>query len=260
MADLLRHLRRHLVAYLALFVALSSTGYAASGKLLPSNSVGSAQVINGSLQKADLSTRAIAALHGLRGARGVQGINGAPGAQGPQGPAGPQGAQGPPGLLASPNEFEGLPCQSPDGPGTTEAVVDRAYGSHPGITTGSGYNGMGLACIRADNLEPNDTRGQATDATAFESGGFRWVSGTISPAGNDDWYKLSGVDLGGNVILLDSVRSLMDVYRNGTQVAAGTECYTTSAGPADWEIRVHVARLDYYSLDFNLPSGEVVCP
>ena len=60
------------------------------------------------------------------------------------GPVGPQGAQGPAGLLASPNGFEGLPGQSPNGPGTTEAVVDRAYGSHPGTTTpGSGYNGMG---------------------------------------------------------------------------------------------------------------------
>jgi hypothetical protein len=86
------------------------------------------------------------------------------------------------------------------------------------------------------------------------------VSGTIYPAGNDDWYKLTGVDLGGNVILLDSLRSLMDVYRNGTQVAAGTQCYTTSAGAADWEIRVYATRLDYYSLDFKLPPSEMVCP
>jgi len=133
-------------------------------------------------------------------------------------------------------------------------------GATPGATTGNGYNGMGLACIHADDLEPNDTRAGATDATTFINGGGRWASGTISPAGNDDWYKLTGVDLGGNVILLDSVRSLMDVYRNGTQVAADTQCYTTSAGAADWEIRVHVARLDYYSLDFNLPPGELVCP
>ena len=51
MPGLLQHVRRNLVAYLALFVALTSTGYAASAKLLPRNSVGSAQVINGSLQK-----------------------------------------------------------------------------------------------------------------------------------------------------------------------------------------------------------------
>jgi Collagen triple helix repeat (20 copies) len=200
---------------------------------------------------------------GTHGVRGRQGLQGRQGVQGPPGPPGSQGVQGPPGpagLLASPNELEGLPCQSPNGPGTTEAVVDHDSGSHPGATTGGGINGIGLACIRADDLEPNDTRAQATDATSFVSAGFRWAAGTIYPAGNDDWYKLTGVDLAGNAIFLDSVRSLMDVYRNGTQVAAGTQCYTTSAGAADWEIRVYAARLDYYSLDFNLAPAEVACP
>jgi hypothetical protein len=256
-----RHLRRNVVAYLALLFALSGTSYAAATKLLPANSVGTKQVINGSLLKKDFKPGQLP-----RGARGAQGSPGRAGPQGLRGPAGPQGAQGargsqgaqgPAGLLTSPNELEGLPCQSPSGPGTTEAVVDRDSGSHPGTTTGSGYNGIGLACIRADDLEPNDTRAQATDATSFESGGERWAAGTISPAGNDDWYKLTGVDLGGTVILLDSLRSLMDVYRNGTQVAAGTQCYTTSAGAADWEVRVYVARLDYYTVNFNLP---IACP
>ena len=250
-----RHLRRNVVAYLALLFALSSTSYAAATKLLPANSVGTRQVINGSLLTKDFKPGQLP-----RGARGLQGSPGPAGPQGAQGPPGPQGVQGPAGLLASPNQLEGLPCQSPNGPGTTEAVVDHDYGSHPGATSGNGYNGMGLACIRADDLEPNDTRPQATDATSFESGGFRWASGTISPAGNDDWYKLTAVDLGGNAILLDSVRSLMDVYKNGVQVASGAKCYTTSAGAANWEIRVYAPRLDYYTLEFNLPPPEVVCP
>jgi len=58
----LQHLRRHAVAYVALFAALSGTSYAAATKLLPKNSVGSRQVINGSLQKVDLSKKAVAAL------------------------------------------------------------------------------------------------------------------------------------------------------------------------------------------------------
>src|SRR6476619_1014844 len=87
-----RHFRQHFVAYLALFFALSSTGYAAVSKLVPNNSVGSAQVINRSLQKGDLSVKAVAALHGTRGVRGPQGIQGA------QGPAGSQGAQGAQGI------------------------------------------------------------------------------------------------------------------------------------------------------------------
>lgn len=258
-----RHLRRNVVAYLALLFALSGTSYAAATKLLPANSVGTKQVINGSLLKRDFKSGQLP-----RGARGPQGSPGRLGPQGLQGPAGPQGAQGPrglqgaqgaAGLLTSPNELEGLPCQSPDGPGTTEAAVDRDLASHPGATTGNGTNWIGLACIRADDLEPNDTRAQATDATLFiENGDLRWASGTISPAGNDDWYKLTGVDLVGNVISLGSLRSLMDVYRNGTQVAAGAQCYTTSAGAANWEIRVYATRLDYYNVYFNLPPS--VCP
>jgi len=53
-----RYLARHHVALLALFVALGGTAVAASNALVPKNSVGSAQVINGSLQKADLSRKA----------------------------------------------------------------------------------------------------------------------------------------------------------------------------------------------------------
>jgi hypothetical protein len=82
MAALTGHLRRNLVAYLALFVALGSTSYAAGTKLLPRNSVGTHQVINGSLQRVDLSARAVKALRGRRGPAGRVG---------PQGPRGPQG-------------------------------------------------------------------------------------------------------------------------------------------------------------------------
>jgi hypothetical protein len=254
MKSVLRHLRGNLVAYIALLFAFSSTSYAAATNLLPANSVGTKQVINRSLLTKDFKPGQLP-----RGARGAQGSPGPAGAQGAQGPAGSQGAQGPAGLLTSPNELEGLPCQSPNGPGTTEAVFDNEFGSHPGATTGNGYNGIGLTCIRADDLEPNDARPQATDATSFISGGERWAGGTIYPAGNDDWYKLTGVDLGASVILVDSLRSLMDVYRNGTQVAAGKHCYATSAGAANWEIRVYAPRLDYYTVDFNLPA-EVACP
>jgi hypothetical protein len=73
------------ISLVALFAALGGTSYAAVTKLLPKNSVGSAQVINGSLQKVDLSAKARSALRGTRGARG---------ALGPAGPAGPSGLQG----------------------------------------------------------------------------------------------------------------------------------------------------------------------
>jgi hypothetical protein len=69
-AALTGHLRSNLVAYLALLVALSSTSFAAVTKLLPANSVGTRQVINGSLQGFDLSKKAVKALRGLRGPAG----------------------------------------------------------------------------------------------------------------------------------------------------------------------------------------------
>src|SRR3954465_9443256 len=100
MAGLAHHMRRTAAGILALLVALSGTSYAASTKLLPKNSVGSAQVINGSLQKGDLSTRAVAALRGARGRQGrpgAQGAPGAPGLPGAQGTPGAPGAPGPPG-------------------------------------------------------------------------------------------------------------------------------------------------------------------
>ncbi len=91
---IIRYVRRHHLALLALFVALGGTSLAAASALLPRNSVGSAQVINGSLGKIDLSKKARAALHGAPGPRGSQGPQGA---QGPQGPAGAPGPPGPTG-------------------------------------------------------------------------------------------------------------------------------------------------------------------
>lgn len=96
------HVRQNLVAYLALFVALGGTSYAAVK--LPSNSVGSKQIAkdavtgdkvkNRSLSDADLSVAARAA---LKGAAGPAGAKGDAGPAGPQGPQGPQGDQGPKG-------------------------------------------------------------------------------------------------------------------------------------------------------------------
>ena len=85
---------RHHLALLALFVVLGGTSYAAVNAL-PKNSVGSKQVINGSLQTIDLSRKARAALKGNRGPRGFTGAPGAQGARGPTGPVGP--ATGPAG-------------------------------------------------------------------------------------------------------------------------------------------------------------------
>src|SRR4051794_31024071 len=86
LSEVASHVRRNLVAYLALFVALSGTGYAATTSLLPRNSVGTQQVIDHSLLKKDFKAGQLpSATAGLRGPAGPQG---AAGAQGPNGETG----------------------------------------------------------------------------------------------------------------------------------------------------------------------------
>jgi hypothetical protein len=89
------YINRHHLALFALFFALGGTSFAAGNALLPGNSVGTKQVINGSLQTNDLSNKARSALKGNRGLRGPAGARGAHGA------TGAQGVQGAPGQSAT---------------------------------------------------------------------------------------------------------------------------------------------------------------
>jgi hypothetical protein len=92
------YVNRHHLALFALFFALGGTSFAAGNALLPRNSVGTKQVIDGSLLTNDLSKAARNALNGNRGPRGPAG---AQGAQGPTGAKGAQGVQGVPGQSAT---------------------------------------------------------------------------------------------------------------------------------------------------------------
>jgi hypothetical protein len=96
------YIKRHHLALFALFFALGGTAFAAGNALLPGNSVGTKQVINGSLQANDLSKTARTALKGNRGPTGPAGPAGAQGAQGATGATGAPGAQG----------VQGVPGQS----------------------------------------------------------------------------------------------------------------------------------------------------
>jgi hypothetical protein len=123
---------------IALLVALGGTSYAAVTKLLPKNSVGSAQVINGSLQRTDFSQGAAAALKGQQGptgpaglrgpagptgSAGLQGATGPAGPKGDTGPAGPAGLQGPKGDTG-PAGSAGVVAYAAVGPGMTEPFFD----------------------------------------------------------------------------------------------------------------------------------------
>jgi hypothetical protein len=77
------------IACLALAIALGGSAFAAT-MLVPKNSVGSAQVINGSLLKKDFKRGQLP-----RGPRGPRGQQGPQGQQGPMGQSGPEGKLAP---------------------------------------------------------------------------------------------------------------------------------------------------------------------
>lgn len=103
---LLSHLRSNGIAYIALFVALSGTAYAAS---LPSNSVGTRQLKQNAVTTAKVRNDAVTSVKVKdssllardfrpgslpQGDRGPTGPSGATGASGPTGPSGPTGSSG----------------------------------------------------------------------------------------------------------------------------------------------------------------------
>jgi hypothetical protein len=164
-----RHLRSNLVAYLALFVALGGTSYAAAG--LPRNSVGSAQlktsavnsakVKNGSLTTSDLSRAAIAAMNGTPGPAGPAG---SPGSTGPQGPTGPPGAKGDKGDTGNPGPtFTGWSRGGAGGALPSDGVVTDLVHSNPGSGSGA------LALPVQSRIYVNGTVDLANGSTAGPS-------------------------------------------------------------------------------------------
>jgi hypothetical protein len=83
------HLRSNVVAYVALFVALGGTSYAAT--TLPRNSVGTWQLRKGAVTASKVRPHSLTARAFKKGHLPV----GPPGAQGPAGPQGPAVGQGP---------------------------------------------------------------------------------------------------------------------------------------------------------------------
>jgi hypothetical protein len=88
------HFRRNVVAYLALFVALGGTSYAAVK--LPANSVGARELKTDAVTSRDVKDGALLA-RDFKAGQLPQGPQGPPGATGPQGPQGERGPRGEPG-------------------------------------------------------------------------------------------------------------------------------------------------------------------
>ena len=126
-ATLTSHMRHNVVAYLALFIALGGSSYAAIR--LPANSVGSKQIKPNAVRSSDVKNASLAAIDFKAGQlpagpRGPQGPPGGRGATGPAGAPGPQGAKG------DPCPSSDLLCRGPQGP--TGAKGDTGPAGPPG--------------------------------------------------------------------------------------------------------------------------------
>jgi hypothetical protein len=129
MTSIVRYIRNHHVALLALFVALGGTSYAAVN--LPKGSVGAAQlkknvVSSAKVKDGSLLTKDFKAGQLPAGPKGDTGDKGDPGAQGPTGAAGADGAPGAPGQTGArgpSNAFEDNTNLGPQNVGTTFTTV-----------------------------------------------------------------------------------------------------------------------------------------
>ena len=138
-----RMFRRHttVVAYLALFVTLGGSAYAAvtvTGKDIKNGTITGKDVKNRSLGKSKLSPTAVSSLTGARGPAGPQGEPGAKGAPGELGPAGPIGETGPQGS-------SGVSGYEIKVSGGMSVPKGQTYGDQVNCTSGKSVLGGGVA-------------------------------------------------------------------------------------------------------------------
>jgi hypothetical protein len=172
----------HVIAMLALMVALGGTGYAALS--LPKNSVGTKQLKKNAVISSKVKNRSLKAVDfkkgqipkGAQGPRGIQGFPGQQGIAGPTGASGPTGPTGAAGLngstafarIADDGTLVGGAAQNN---GVTAANVQHDPGPPASESTGAGVyciGGLGFtpksAVVALDNTDslpaaPNLTGG-----------------------------------------------------------------------------------------------------
>ena len=232
------------IALIALAAALGGTSYAAATKLLPKNSVGSAQVINGSLQKADLSAKTLVALRGSKGARGSAGT------AGPAGPTGPQGAKGDTGSTGSTGTTGATGAIGATGPKgdtgafpTPAAPIPVTTFSNSWVTWGVGYE----VSYWKDPFGVVHLTGAVKDGLVSDD--FHTYAVFTLPAGYRPaqiQYQPIVSTTGGQTTVPGG---FIEVCAQGTCFVCPTisTCHSDSA--ADGEIRVYAVDNRYVSLD-----------
>jgi len=173
------HARGNAVAYLALFVALGGTSYAALR--LPANSVGERQLKRSAVTASRLAPSAVtssAVRDGSLLARDFRAGQLPRGEQGPQGPAGTAGTAGPAGAVGP---------AGPAGPGA-RWVTAKGDGS---VLAQSG--GIAVTRFAAGNYFLDfgeNVQGKAL-LVSFHDDGFLGGSTGISPCGGSPWRDCS---------------------------------------------------------------------
>lgn len=167
------------VAFTALLVALSGTGYAVTqlprnsvgAKQLQTNAVSSAKVKNGSLRAADFRAGDLPA--GAQGATGPKGDTGAPGATGPKGADGAKGAGGPKGADGATGATGAQGQQGPAGAdgatGPAGAQGPQGTAGTTGATGATGGQGPAGASAYVRTTTVTATTGLVSDTTVTDN-------------------------------------------------------------------------------------------
>src|SRR5215207_1083677 len=214
------HLRSNLVAYLALFVALGGTSYAAGA--LPRNSVGDKQIKAGAVRSSEVKDRSLLAkdfkLGQLpSGAAGAPGAPGAPGRTGPAGAPGAPGGMGVPGVKGDTGPTYGAQSatgETPGSPATANVASVDLERPGPGKVYAYGHARINAVCAGGVAL----TVGLYLDNVSVPG------SGQLVPSGTTAEVSLSGLSA--------PVGAGTRALRMGTRCTGGVSSTGTTAGPA----------------------------
>jgi hypothetical protein len=189
---ILRHVRANVIAYVALFIALGGTSYAAIK--LPANSVTDRQIKTGAVRSSEVRNGSLTAKDFRKGVLAAAqpaaaGPRGADGAQGPKGDTGAKGDPGAPGATG------------PRGPSDAFTLAKSGFGGGaPKLTLPAGrYMLFAKVAITgrtdANDIDNNCTFGSPEDPTHGDFGYAALPQGTPMSVPETTMTLLASADL-----------------------------------------------------------------
>jgi hypothetical protein len=187
----------HVIAMLALFVALGGTGYAAvklpknsvGGSQIKKNAVSSSKVKNGALLAADFKAGQLpAGATGPQGPKGADGKNGTNGTNGTNGADGADGADGTASAFARIDSTGTLIGGADQSEGITQSMIQHTAGASAAEVAGTG-----VYCIGGLGFDPTSVS-VSTDNTDVMPGAPSVTGGSLNFIPSAAIFK--GEDLG----------------------------------------------------------------